>query len=78
MIFIFLRAFLFVKRLGRKNNLFPYLEFLWINLVLMDLIVDDPEACIQFLGGLGLVTAGSLQSLDDEFTFKIFHGTGQG
>ncbi len=44
----------------------------------MDLVVDDSEAGVKFLGRPGLIATGPFQGLDDQLAFKIFHGTGQG
>ena len=65
--------FLFIQ----VKELFFYLEFLGFNTVLMDFVVDDTQAGIEFLGCSGLVSAGSLQGFDYQFTLKIFYSPSQ-
>ena len=48
-------------------NLFSLLfnlEFLSVNLVLVDFVVDDTQAGVKFLGSFSLVATGSFQGLD--------------
>ena len=76
--FLLVRFLYARKENEHKDDLFLNLECFGVDFVLMDLVVDDPEAGVEFPGCPGLVAPCSFQGLDDELPLEILHSPGKG